>query len=85
MGIVLKHSKVALDALPQQRSAAAGAGGSCSTRKAELVRVDGTAVAIEVTCSCGEVTLVEFVDPAAPTSSGAAPGTGPNTPNIGGH
>jgi len=85
VGIVLKHSKVALDAQPERRGPTAS-GAACSSRAAELVRVDGVPVAIEVTCSCGEVTLVEFVDPTAPDPSVAAPGGGaPNTPAPGDH
>lgn len=85
MGIVLKHSKVALDATTDRRAASAS-NGACATRSAELVRIDGVPVAVEVTCSCGEVTLVQFVEPDAPDPSAAPVGGAlPNTPAPGDH
>lgn len=75
LGIVLKHDRVALDAAPTLAAGGrAGRARACATRRAELVRVDGVPVAVEVTCSCGETTLVEFVD-AAPDPATSSPAT----------
>jgi hypothetical protein len=80
VGSVLKRTNVALDAAPA-RSGARGEQ-SCGQPAAELIHVDGRPYAIEITCTCGERTLVELVvdrpAPSAPASEAPASRTEPH-------
>ena len=64
---IIKRERVRLGEPPQARpqptglagAPARGAPAACRAPQAELVRVAGEVRAIELTCACGEVTLVE--------------------------
>jgi len=59
---IIKHDRVRVGEPCPARQQGAKPGASAAARpakKAELVRHDGEVRAIEVTCACGEVTLVE--------------------------
>lgn len=63
---IIKHQRVRLNeprgALPSKPNGAASAHAASAHRKwVELVIHDARARAIELTCSCGEVTLIELV------------------------
>jgi hypothetical protein len=59
---IIKHASVRLDAgpsavspaLPKNRASRAG------QKHVELLRVDGRVRALEITCACGETTVVEL-------------------------
>ncbi len=71
--VILKGRKVRREEAPARRLATQVASGE---RKAPSVRtlvVDGVVRALEVTCSCGEVTTVDLVT--GPTN-GSVPGGG---------
>ncbi|QDU86462.1 hypothetical protein Pla163_36130 [Planctomycetes bacterium Pla163] len=80
MGSVLKRTNVALDAAPARSGVRNEP--SCGRPVAELIHVDGRPYAIEITCTCGERTLVELVAdrpaPAAPASEAPASRTDPH-------
>lgn len=68
--VILKGRQVRREATPARRLAAQVASGD---RKAPTVRtlvVDGVVRALEVTCSCGEVTTVDLVT--SPNPGGAS-------------
>lgn len=58
MSSVIKSGRVRLEAAPRRPRGEV----SCE-KSARLVHVDGTARAIEIRCSCGELTLVELTYP----------------------
>jgi hypothetical protein len=69
---IIKRAQVELAEVELQRppnSAEAGAH-RITKKRAILVEDEGRPIAVEVTCSCGEVTLVELE--LGPVSSGAA-------------
>jgi len=71
---IIKRDRVRVDEAPTVL-AASGAGKRSAPAPrphepvARLVRLDGRVSAVELTCACGEVTLIEFeVDDAAKTA-----------------
>lgn len=78
---IIKHDRVRFGEASPARAQAAKPGAPSAARpakKVELVRHEGEVRAIEVTCACGEVTLVEVeyeaqgAAPAPATPSGSA-------------
>jgi hypothetical protein len=75
---IIKRERVRLGEPPQTRPGPAGlvpaparaATAACRAPRAELVRVAGEVRAIELTCACGEVTLVEIELAGAPARNG---------------
>lgn len=67
--VIIKRERVALGAPPPRPERNAQAA-SCSSTPAKpslrAVEQDGVVVALELTCSCGEVSLVELRYPADP-------------------
>lgn len=73
---IIKHSRVRLDqSLAASQPSSGGARQRPSDRKqVRLVEHDGLARALELTCSCGEITRVELVyEPGAKTDQPAPP------------
>lgn len=75
---IIKRAQVQLAGVTPAGQAAAGVSPAaplptrCITRKtATLIESAGRPVAIEVTCSCGETTLIELEMPASGVEAGA--------------
>jgi len=69
MKSILKRDQVKLDEPERRRPArAAAAPGACAPTgaSARLVRLDEHTQAIEFTCACGEVSLIELQPPKKP-------------------
>lgn len=57
---IIKNTHVQMSAAASPRAAAPGRERVHGRRAARLVEVDGAVRAVEITCTCGETTLVEF-------------------------
>ena len=71
MSSVIKSERVRLEVAPRRSRTE-----SACEKSARLVHVDGVARAIEVRCSCGELTLLELEYPAE-TNPAPGPATDP--------
>lgn len=58
--VILKGRQVKREAAPSRRLAAAVASGEKQPPSVRTLVVDGVVKALEVTCSCGEVTTIEL-------------------------
>lgn len=63
MSQIIKHTLVQLASpqAPAARSAPNGRERNHARKEAKLVEIDGAPRAIEITCTCGEKTVVELV------------------------
>jgi hypothetical protein len=71
MKSIIKREQVQVDEpgarRPSRATAGAAAAGSCAgSASARLVRLDEQTQAIEFTCACGEVSLIEIQPPKKP-------------------
>lgn len=60
---IIKRTRVQLDAQPARPSAAAGASTAAASHSDKSVRLlehEGRVRAIELTCSCGDVSVIEL-------------------------
>lgn len=75
---IIKRAQVQLAGAASTQASVAGPAAPlparCTTRKsAELIESGGRPIAIEVTCSCGEKTLVEIELPSAENTERRSP------------
>jgi hypothetical protein len=66
---ILKKQFIQLDGRGPLPARANGASRTCG-KDVRLVVLDGAVRALELTCSCGEVTLVELEFPSTPEANG---------------
>lgn len=73
MSQIIKHTLVNWRARKRRPREARRTDASATTRKeAKLVEIDGAPRAIEITCTCGEKTVVELVLDVPAANSGGA-------------
>jgi hypothetical protein len=70
---IIKHQRVRLASAGEPATTAADPAACARPKQAVLVDRGGQPRAIEFTCGCGEVTLVELVYDASPSAPAAAP------------
>lgn len=60
--VIIKRERVAFGPQPSpgERTASASCGSAKTRRAVRAIEQDGVVVAVELTCSCGEVSLVEL-------------------------
>ena len=68
---IIKRNAVRLEERPARRESSAAA--CAPAQGARLLRTDGVVRAIEVTCSCGDVTVIELEYSAAVPTQQASP------------
>jgi hypothetical protein len=64
--VILKGRQVKREEAPSRRFAAAVASGDKQPPSVRTLVVDGVVRALEVTCSCGEVTTIELMSTTTP-------------------
>ncbi|MBI5365143.1 MAG: hypothetical protein HZA53_18340 [Planctomycetes bacterium] len=67
---IIKHTLVKLGAPAPTRGSSASKDRQHGRKDARVIQVDGEARAIEITCACGEKTVVELVFDAQRTHDG---------------
>ncbi|MBK7878536.1 MAG: hypothetical protein IPJ77_23005 [Planctomycetes bacterium] len=74
MSQIIKHTlvKLATPASPAARGGSNGRERGHARKEAKLVEIDGAPRAIEITCTCGEKTVVELVLDAPRANEGGA-------------
>lgn len=74
MSQIIKHTlvKLASSSNPSARANTSGRERNHARKEARLVEIDGAPRAIEITCACGEKTVVELVLDAPSANPGGA-------------
>jgi hypothetical protein len=68
---ILKHTQIDLAARPAGPRGPAAPQRGHARKECRLIELDGVPRAIEITCACGETTVVELVLESSPKPEGA--------------